>query len=156
MKKVKKFFYGILKFLGITSLITACGGEVNFGAVMYGSPQVDMYGMPPNYKSISGVVYGDTDGDGTEETVNGIEVTVTKTDANSETGTETETFKTLIGGHYSGGYYGDDPITISFKDVDGEENGSFEEQTITINWEDGNRQTKDIHLKRKDDQNTTN
>ena len=143
MKKVKKIINCILKFLGITSLFTAMGCDLTF---LLDKQRLGpcMYGMPENYKHVSGVVYGDTDGDGTEEIVEGIQVSNSRDD---------DVFTTLDAGSFGFSSFDDEEsFTITFRDIDGAKNGSFKEQTITVNWSDGAYQKKDVHLERTDNQ----
>jgi hypothetical protein len=111
MKKIHSFFIKIIaavcNFFGI-GLITGCDGVVLFS----GAPA--MYGSPP---LVSGYVTGDIDGDGKLEPVKGIKITST-TDASVEEFTSEN-------GSYSFRPLRNEKYIITFEDVDGEDNGSF-------------------------------
>ena len=116
MKKIKAGFKKIIailcNFLGL-GLITGCDNFIKGFAAMYGCPPY-----------VSGQVTGDIDGDGNLEPVEGIKVTVNSDPEESVTTDEEGAYYVYPG---SAGTY-----TITFEDVDGEDNGSFETKTAEV------------------------
>lgn len=105
-----------------------------------------MYGMPANYKQISGVIKGDLDGDeSTLETVKGISVSIEGLEEPSAVSTE------------DGSYWLDffekteipEKLILLVKDTDGEENGSFEDQRLELDFGENKYITEDIVLVKK-------
>lgn len=144
-KKVNKLFrktiislFNFLGAIGLTSCIEIAYGMI---APEYG---VVEYGMPPNYRSVQGTVRGpDTDGDGIGEPIPGIQYSYNGM-----------TFETLPVTDEDGRYYVDlwdeeESVTISFKDIDGEANGSFEDRDVTVSFDEENYVYKDIDLTSK-------
>ena len=113
MKKIKAGFKKIIailcNFLGL-GLITGCDDFIKSFAAMYGCPPY-----------VAGHVTGDIDGDGNLEPVEGIKVTV-----NSD---PEESVKTDEEGRYNL-LHGKGTFTLTFEDVDGDENGSFKTKKV--------------------------
>lgn len=105
----KKILGTVLGILGIGTL-TSC------------------YGMPEDFYSISGTVKGKING--TTQAIPGIQVAVK--DSKGYTGTE----KTDSDGKFSISDLFDGNCTVTFTDVDGDENGSFKEKTLEISLTD--------------------
>ena len=145
-KKIKLFSKRIIaklfKIFGISSLISAFGGiSCSLGFPREG---IALYGVPGNFFSLQGNV---TDSNGNP--IKGIEISV-KADTSSpskgdydplddeNTKTYLETSKTDENGDYSlywncmNDNYVD--FILDIKDVDGEENGSFNDATETVNY----------------------
>lgn len=116
MKKIKAGFKKIIailcNFLGL-GLITGCDNFIKSFAAMYGCPPY-----------VAGHVTGDIDGDGTAEAVKGIQVTINTNPERSEITDEEGAYYVYPG---TAGTY-----TITFEDVDGEDNGSFETKTAEV------------------------
>ena len=113
MKRIKAGFKKIIailcNFLGL-GLITGCDDLVKSFAAMYGCPPY-----------VAGQVTGDIDGNGNLEPVEGIKVTVNSDPKESDTTDE------------EGRYYlshGKGTFTLTFEDVDGDENGSFKTKKV--------------------------
>lgn len=143
---IKKFFASLLNLLGLTSLISCgSGGWLELPWIGNG-PYIAMYGMPANYKQISGVIKGDLDGDeSTLETVKGISVSIEGLEEPSAVSTE------------DGSYWLDffekteipEKVILLVKDTDGEENGSFEDQRLELDFGEDKYITEDIVLVKK-------
>lgn len=115
MKKIKaglkKIIAILCNFLGL-GLITGCDDLVKSFAAMYGCPPY-----------VAGQVTGDIDGDGTPEPVEGIKVTVISEQDEDVSDTTDEE------GRYSLSH-GKGTFTVTFEDIDGEENGSFKTKKV--------------------------
>ena len=135
MKKIKGIFkkigLGILKVLGISSLVSCLGDIEHF--ISPENIAVCYYGVGPNYNYVEGTVYGDIDGDGTEEPVPGIQYTVTSSTQNQtiiEYSRQTDEDGYFFNDIYSDGE--DEILTLTFEDIDGEENGKFKTQSVSF------------------------
>ncbi|MBO4404449.1 MAG: hypothetical protein J5780_03865 [Treponema sp.] len=152
-KKIKQGFGKIvktlLKVLGITSIITACGNG--------GIDQIDVYGMPPNqYTDYQEFTLEGTITDKAGNPIKGINLTVMD-DITEETevkdgtrGQWTDTYndrtyyfvydETDADGKYKlcwkRGYKYGDRFTLEISDEDGDENGLFNNQFIPLYFED--------------------
>ncbi len=134
-KKIKLFsrrvFAKLLQVLGISSLCTA------FGCSLLNNKwaPVAMYGVPGNFFTLEGTV---TDEDG--NAINGIEINV-KTKENAEVpenpSIETQTYTTETGTYSLTWHYMDKEEldwVLEIKDIDGNQNGSFEDTTDPITF----------------------
>ncbi len=151
-KKIKrgfgKFLMTFLKALGITSIITACGG---------GGEQVDMYGMPPMYGPNENNFYQEFSLEGTitdkaGNPIKGINLTVMD-DITEETEIKDGTLglwtneyndrtyyfvydETDENGKYKlcwkRGYKYGDRFTLEISDEDGAENGSYSDENVVL------------------------
>lgn len=150
---IKKIGFCILKFLGISSLISCFGGSSG-GAVA-------MYGVPGNFFEIEGTVSGDSDSNGTLEKIPEVKISVKNRNSSSEKQSisihsllsdESEDYfdrdyvKTNSEGKYSFEIYNfssEDLIyEITFEDVDGEKNGSFEPHTEVFDFTEQDKTTE--------------
>ncbi len=161
---LKKIISLILGLLGIGTL-TSC----------YGVVPVMMYGTPSNYDgslfSLSGKVKGDINKDGEiKEPVKYIEISIKaknnpsddETNQNDEYFDLYETTKTDENGNFSIYWEYKDSIKdykITFKDIDGQENGSFKDKSIDVqftdedilNYHEYDKSIDDIELETKSD-----
>lgn len=132
-KLFKKIGLIILNALGISSLISCIQGIIDTPV---------MYGVPGNYFDVSGIVLGDTDGDGTKEGVSGINVTVkSQTEVTDDRDKPSHDIVTTNkNGEFSFSFYcfsnSKYDFEIIFTDEDGLENGSFETKNIDLNFTD--------------------
>ena len=127
----KRFITRLFQILGISSLLTAFGCGDHFGAVMYGPEPVDMYGTPTNYYILEGNIV-----DEENKPIEGIKVSV---QAN-----ETDTYdkNELSFSEENGSFYlkwsrfpsDNMDFTINLEDIDGEENGSFNNRTLNVEY----------------------
>lgn len=137
----KKILSLILGALGIGTL-TSC-----YGMPIYAS----YYGMPPNLTGynfeLTGNVKGDLNDDGIkEENIQNIKVTIKQKDnTNNNSNSDYNDLLKYIEKHTldDGSYYlfwntetPDLEYEITFTDIDGEENGSFENKTIPVTFTD--------------------
>ena len=136
-KKIKLFSKRIIirlfQFLGISSLLTAfgCGSRGPFIA-MYGVEPVDMYGTPSNYFILDGTV---TDSNG--DPIQGIKITAKGKHEDAPSDVFTSNFSNEKGYYrlrWNDSNRNDMSFYITAEDVDGEENGSFNDTTITIDF----------------------
>lgn len=122
---IKKAGISLLNILGISSLISCFGGRI------FGGGLVCYYGMPRN---INGTVTGEINGE--VKGISGIQVSSGE-----------QTFTTKEDGSYC--FFPDEyegEITITFKDIDGEENGSFNNTSLTLNLDTDSWENNDIKL----------
>lgn len=139
----KKILVRLFKLLGLSSLFSFLGCSSIFPFLFGGdNPYVCMYGVPDNIIEIEGTVYGDIDGDGKEEPVPNIKV--------SKDSSENEVYTDSNGSFYYSSLKIEDSITLTFSDVDGNENGAFNNTSNTYDLTKAHYQTKDIHLTKKD------
>jgi len=131
---------------------------IKIGPDMYGMPDpaVVMYGMPANYRQVTGTVRGpDTDGDGIGEPIPGIQYTYEGQNPeilNDDKGNPIERIPLTDenGSYYVDLWKSEESVTVTFKDIDGEANGSFNDKTETIEFpEDKTFIEKDISLESK-------
>ena len=135
-KKIKLFSKRIIarlfQILGISSLLTAFGCTDPY-VVMYGSP-VDMYGTPSNYFTLDGKIVDDE-----QNPIKNIKVSVTTDDEEKNKYKYSEIFA------YSdeSGYFiiqwndyrsSDMDFIINLEDIDGADNGSFNNKTLNANY----------------------
>lgn len=139
---IKRIIAKLFQILGISSLLTAFGcGNSNRYIAMYGVEPVDMYGTPSNFFTLDGTV---TDSNG--EAIKGIKITAkgNHEDAPSEKFTSGYSNDE---GHYSirwNDYNRDDfSFIITAEDVDGEENGSFNDKTIIVDFSETKKDNED-------------
>lgn len=144
MKKyIKHLFTTLLNVLGITSL-TSCLG----GGGLFGGGVVCMYGVPCNSFTVTGIITGDTDNDGETEPVNGIRVKMLPVE-NTSSDSDTPAMKDYVisgeneeNGAFLITYFSsiedsdfeNKKFIVSFEDIDGEENGSFENKNVEITF----------------------
>ncbi len=105
-----------------------------FGGGIFGGGLVCYYGMPRN---VSGTVTGEIDG--LVKGIPGIQVTAGE-----------KVFVTNENGYYN--FFPDltqDEVTITFTDIDGEQNGSFQSDSISINFDKDSWENNNIQLKNK-------
>lgn len=150
-KKIKrifrKIFLSILSLLGLTSLVSC------YPFIM--TPI--MYGMPANYHQITGTVRGkDVDGDGVGDPVPGIQYsyegqnleTVYDEDGNI---IEHKIPVTDENGIFYVDYWdsnGAKGIFVNFIDIDGEENGLYQENQVFFEFSEENKSVmQDVELK---------
>lgn len=125
----------LLKFLGFTGLLTAIGCDDDPAASL-----TVMYGMPANFKTISGRTLADLDNDGNYEPVSNIQVSIND-----------EVEKSNENGRFSIHLIDEnDKFVLSVKDIDGEVNGSLEDTEIEIDFAGESDIEQDIKLNRKE------
>ena len=139
---IKRIIAKLFQILGISSLLTAFGcGNSNRYIAMYGVGQVDMYGSPSNFFILDGTV---TDSNG--EPIKGIKITAKgiHEDAPSEDFTFTYSDEE---GNYSIKWRDSNRSEMNFivtaEDVDGEENGSFNDRTIIVDFSETTKNDED-------------
>ena len=125
-----RFFYKLLKFLGICSLLASFGCDTVFS-----NDAVCMYGVPGNFFTVDGTVT-----DPENQPVKGIRITVRnssddKTDEDDDWLDFSETdedgkFSLFWNSFSSAGT----AFYIFAEDVDGEENGLFENKTVDVEF----------------------
>lgn len=139
----KKLVAKLFQILGISSLMTAFGCGNAFVAA-YGSKtveQVDMYGTPSNFFILDGTV---TDSNG--EPIKGIKITAkgNHEDAPSEDFTFTYSDEE---GNYSIKWRDSNRSEMNFivtaEDVDGAENGSFDDKAINVDFSETKKNKED-------------
>lgn len=136
LKRIGLFF---LNILGISSLISCIQEIIDTPC---------MYGVPGNYFDVSGIIFGDTDGNGTKEGVSGINVTVkSKTEVTAdEEKPKHDIVTTDENGEFSFRFYcfanSKYDFEIIFTDEDGLENGSFETKNMDLNFTNEKPNTK--------------
>jgi hypothetical protein len=102
-----------------------------------------MYGMPENYGSMSGTVYGNTGGE-KKPLPN---VKIYGTGKGLETSLEDGSlFKTGEDGRYFIDIFDGGEYTFTFKDGDGEENGLYETLEVKVDHESGMADERDVTL----------
>ncbi|MCR4714175.1 MAG: radical SAM-associated putative lipoprotein [Treponemataceae bacterium] len=141
-KKIKtgfvKLLSKILQVLGITSLFSAFGC---IEPVMYGSPMVCMYGVPGNFFTVDGTIT-----DAQNNPIQGIKVNAKR--VNSEQSDDEDGLHnsadvfTNENGAYHLAWNDYDPnsfqFIISAEDIDGAENGSYDNKTINVSFSNSN------------------
>lgn len=134
-KILKKLISLILKSLGIFTLISCKETSA-----------VSMYGMPPNFRQVSGTVLGnDTNGDGTPDPISGIQYSYVNQQSVAPHITDKDGFFCIDL------YNSEDSVTVSFKDIDGKENGSYEDKDVVFSLSENNKFIiEDIKLKTKE------
>ncbi|MBR4374554.1 MAG: hypothetical protein IKP49_09365 [Treponema sp.] len=110
-----------------------------------------LYGMPPDYGEITGIVTGDSDGDGIEEPLENVKIyEKVKTNSTSESETEESYLtKTDIGGYFRIDRYDKGEYIFKFVDGDGSENRLFKSKEETISY-NGSDMTHDVSLELDD------
>ena len=111
-----------------------------------------LYGMPPDYGEITGIVKGDSDGDGIEEPLADVKIyeKISST-SNSQSGTKEYVATTDYEGQYFIERNAKGEYTFSFEDGDGSENGLFKSKEETISY-NGSDMTHDVSLELDDTQ----
>lgn len=127
--RIKKVLLSVLGLLGINGPLIC-------------DEMIAMYGMPPNRVYGSGVVYGDIDGDGKNEVLEGIHYSYRVGNRDYSRVTNKE------GKFVIRGYDFEEFVTIQFEDVDGEKNGSFESKKVIMDMFSNENPTLDIVLKK--------
>ena len=154
----RKLLFSFLKFIGAAAFL-GCDQSIIINHEFY-SPYV-MYGMPGNTIVVTGTVYGDIDKDGTKEIIPGVKVSIEPivTDNNSNEQNESviadedeiDDFNPSIqvadsSGNFEVEYYdyseSDFKYKITFKDIDGPENGLFKDKSITLNFSSEEERSK--------------
>ena len=130
----KKVLFKILSYLGIPAFFSFLGCNLFNQPGSY----VCEYGMPTNYFNFDGVVLGDIDGDGIEEKIPDIQITVKDSEISEKTNQDGQFSFRIIDNDYTNQFV----YEVTFSDVDGEENGSFEDKsvTVTFNKNEGKKQ----------------
>lgn len=181
--RLKKIGIAVLNFLGISSLISCLGDGGGIGSLHGGGGMIAMYGVPGNFFEFDGTVTGDADKDGIAEAISGIKISVksisddskdepvevysTLQDENTADSSEPDLIeiKTNSEGKYSFQIHNFSSnalvYEVTFEDIDGELNGSFESLTETFDfteqdkvtdkkgWNKNFRVSKDITLQSK-------
>jgi len=154
-KFIRKILFTVFNSLGLFSLLSCIGT----GPDMYGMPdsEIVMYGMPPNYRSVHGIVRGSaTNADSSGEPVKGIEYSykgqaleILYDDDGNKIGERTPVTDEN-GCFYIELWESEESVTVTFKDIDGDENGSYNTKTETIVFpKDTTFVNKDITLDSK-------
>ena len=146
-----KFFSFLCSIFGLQFLVACDDDSRIFKNEVTEEPA--MYGMPPNWGYISGVVKGDTNNDGKTEPIPNVKFYCENKNLElSVQGTEDGLLgSTSANGEYFVDLWENGEYVFRFEDGDGEKNGSFKSQKKVISWNKGEKlANEDVTLERDD------
>lgn len=141
----KSFWKKVLAFLTapVAALLASCGDDV-LGGLFRNGPLVCAYGMPANYKSVSGIVYVDENANGkydTGEEASGVKVSTTMEDINFE-GTECTSSD---GTFHANFYLGEGNVPFVFSTAD-ESEVQYETETVEVEFDEEHSYRNDLKI----------
>ena len=144
---VGRIISSLLSVLGLQFLLSCDSSFLNEEHF-----ETSTYGMPPNWGYVSGVMKGDTDGDGKTEPLPNVKIYCDSGNIEryySGDG-DKEILRTDTNGKFHIDLYKNGDYVFRFEDGDGAENGSFKSQTKTISYKEGDKLTdNDITLEKE-------
>lgn len=128
---LKNIGYFLLNITGISLFLSCIFEEIPIEPSMYGMPIRNSY-------TVTGKVFGDIDKDGTTEVIPNIEIKICKKNPESNEEDYYECTTTDDEGAFSVTYYDDYQISneysVTFSDVDDDENGSFLDKSMEVGF----------------------